>query len=73
MPTPPDMVEGLAILIFSLDLDRRSRKTNHIFYLLKRSHHFPCLMMVFQENNLIIEEPVQFRDRDPSEPEDSCM
>ena len=73
MPTPPDMVEWLAILRFSLDPDRRSTKTNHIFYLLKRSHHFSSLIIVFQDSNLIIEEPVHFRERDPSEPEDSCM
>jgi len=69
MPTRPDMVEGLAILRISLDQDRRRTKTNRLFYILNRSPHFPSLMMVKQGNNLVIEEPVHFRERDPSEPE----
>jgi hypothetical protein len=73
MPSRPDMVKALVILIFSLDWDRMSTKTNRHIFLLKGSHHFPSLMRMNQGRILIIEEPVHFEERDPSELEDARM
>jgi hypothetical protein len=73
MPTRPDMVKALAILRISLDPERRSTKTNRRIFLMKGCLHFPSLMRMVQGSILIIEEPVHFEERDPSEPEVARM
>jgi hypothetical protein len=68
MPTRLDMVKALAIIRISLDLDRRSTKSNRHIFLMKGSPHFPCLMRMVQRSILLIKEPVHFCERDLSEP-----
>ena len=66
MPTRLDMVKELAILRISLDLDRRSTKSNRHIFLMKESPHLPCLMRMVQRSIHLIEEPVHFEERYPS-------
>jgi len=73
MPSRPDMVKELVFLRFCLDRDRKSTKINRIIYLWKASHHFLSLMMMIQVKILLIEEPVHFRERYPSELEVARM